>query len=239
MIKLSPRLKKIAQQIEAGETMADIGTDHGFLPVYLWENKICPKVIMTDISPGSLSKARENCGMYYPGKEFDFRLGSGIEVLREAEVDAVVIAGMGGILMTEILEKDLKKSLSFSKLILQPRKDVGKLRFWLFDNGFSITSESLVREGKYICEILTAIPKEVAITIQMTGEDIEYEFPHSLLDCNEELLVEYLTAKRKREADILSNMRKGRHTTSLEIRHQAYRVEYLDYLLRRAGDENR
>ena len=190
MMKLSPRLKKIAEQINAGETMADIGTDHGFLPIYLWENKICPKVIMADISSGSLSKARENCEMYDPDARFDLRLGSGIEVLKEAEVDAVVMAGMGGILMTEILEKDVKKSLSFRKLILQPRKDVGKLRYWLFNNGFSITNEALVREGKYICEIITAVPKEVAITRQMNGDDIEYEFPHSLIDYNDELLEE-------------------------------------------------
>lgn len=238
MIKLSPRLEKIAQQITAGETMADIGTDHGFLPIYLWENKICPKVIMTDISAGSLSKARENCEAYYPGEAFDLRLGSGIEVLEEGEADAAVIAGMGGILMTEILGKDLKKTHSLRKLILQPRKDVGKLRFWLFDNGFSITNEALVREGRFICEIITAIPKEIAITRQMNGDDIEYEFPHSLIDYHDPLLSEYLSVKRKREADILSNLRKGNHIAPLEIRHQAYRVEYIDYLLRRAGDEN-
>ena len=239
MIKLSPRLKKIAQQIEVGETMADIGTDHGFLPIYLWGNKICPKVIMTDISEGSLSKAQENCETYYPGKAFDLRLGSGIQVLEEGEVDAVVIAGMGGILMTEILGKDTKKTLSMGKLILQPRKDVGKLRFWLFDNGFSVTNEALVREGKYICEIITAIPKEIAITRQMNGDDIEYEFPHSLIDYADPLLSEYLSVKRKLEEDILSNMQKGKCTTPLEIRHQAYRVEYIDYLLRRAQNENR
>lgn len=233
MMKLSPRLKKIAEQINAGETMADIGTDHGFLPIYLWENKICPKVIMADISSGSLSKARENCEMYDPDARFDLRLGSGIEVLKEAEVDAVVMAGMGGILMTEILEKDIKKSLSFRKLILQPRKDVGKLRYWLFNNGFSITNEALVREGKYICEIITAVPKEVAITRQMNGDDIEYEFPHSLIDYNDELLEEYLNTKRKLEAEILANMKKGKYTTAKEIRHQEYRILYIDYLLRR------
>ena len=211
MMKLSPRLKKIAEQINAGETMADIGTDHGFLPIYLWENKICPKVIMADISSGSLSKARENCEMYDPDARFDLRLGSGIEVLKEAEVDAVVMAGMGGILMTEILEKDVKKSLSFRKLILQPRKDVGKLRYWLFNNGFSITNEALVREG----------------------DDIEYEFPHSLIDYNDELLEEYLNTKRKLEAEILANMKRGKYTTAKEIRHQEYRISYIDYLLRR------
>ncbi len=232
MIKLSPRLKKIAEQIDVGETMADIGTDHGFLPVYLWGNKICPSVIMADISPGSLAKAEENCKMLYPDTKFDLRLGSGIEVLAPGEVDAVVMAGMGGILMTEILEQDLAKAQSFKKLILQPRKDVGKLRFWLYDHGFSIIGENLVRERKYICEVLTAIPKEVAITRQMNGDDIEYEFPHTLLDYHDELLTEYLSIKKSLEVEILENMRKGKYTTPREIRHQEYRISYLEYLLR-------
>ena len=232
MIKLSPRLKKIADQIDVGETMADIGTDHGFLPVYLWENKICPSVIMSDISPGSIAKAEENCKMLYPDTKFDLRLGSGIEVLAPGEVDAVVMAGMGGILMTEILEQDLVKAKSFKKLILQPRKDVGKLRFWLYDHGFSIIGENLVRERKYICEVLTAIPKEVAITRQMNGDDIEYEFPHTLLDYRDELLPEYLCIKKRLEVEILENMRKGKYTTPREIRHQEYRISYLEYLLR-------
>lgn len=239
MIKLSPRLKTIAEQINVGETMADIGTDHGFLPIYLWENKISPKVIMADISKGSLAKAEENCRNLYPDTDFDLRLGSGIEVLNEGEVDAVVMAGMGGILMTEILSKDIEKSRSFSKLVFQPRKDIGKLRFWLFDNGFRIINEALVREGKYICEILTAIPMEIAITRQMNADDIEYEFPHSLIDYNDELLTEYLTIKKRLEYEILCNMRKGKYTTDKEIRRQTYRVEYLEYLLRRAENENR
>lgn len=239
MIRLSPRLKKIADRINPGETMADIGTDHGFLPIYLWENEISPKVIMADISKGSLAKAEENCRSLHPNTEFDLRLGSGIEVLDKGEVDAVVMAGMGGILMTEILAEDIEKSRSFSKLVLQPRKDIGKLRFWLFDNGFRITDEALVREGKYICEILTAVPLEIAITRQMNADDIEYEFPHSLIDYNDELLTEYLTVKKKLEYEILCNMRKGKYTTAKEIRRQTYRVEYLEYLLRRAENENR
>ncbi|MBR5230415.1 MAG: tRNA (adenine(22)-N(1))-methyltransferase TrmK, partial [Firmicutes bacterium] len=81
MVKLTPRLQKIANEIKAGETMADIGTDHGFLPIYLWEEGISPNVIMADISRGSLDKARDNCRMLHPEQEFDLRLGSGIEVL--------------------------------------------------------------------------------------------------------------------------------------------------------------
>ena len=131
MIKLTSRLKTIADEIEKGETMADIGTDHGFLPVYLWEAGICPKVIMADISRGSLSKAEQNCRSLYPDVDFDLRLGSGIEVLSQGEVDAVAIAGMGGILMTEILGEDIHKAHSFKKMVLQPRNRIGHLRWWL------------------------------------------------------------------------------------------------------------
>lgn len=239
MIKLSPRLTKLAEQIKPGESVADIGTDHGLLPLYLWENKISPRVIMADISKGSLAKAHENCKALYPDTEFDLRLGSGIEVLHKGEVDAIVMAGMGGILMTEILAKDISKALSFSKLVLQPRKDVGKLRFWLLDNGFHITNEALVREGKYICEILTAIPGEIAITRQLNGDDIEYEFPHTLTDYNDELLTEYLAVKKRLEEEILRNMQKGKYTTAGDIRRQTYRVSYLMQLLRRVENEIR
>ena len=148
MVKLSDRLQVLADQIGNKETMADIGTDHGFLPVYLWERGISPKVIFTDVSAGSLEKSRVNAKMLYPEEPFDFRLGNGLEVLSAGEVDDVVIAGMGGILMTRILGKDLEKTKSFSKLILQPRSGQGVLRHWLLQNGFVIEKESLVREGK-------------------------------------------------------------------------------------------
>ena len=192
MIKLTPRLKTIADEIEKGETMADIGTDHGFLPVYLWEAGICPQVIMADISRGSLSKAEQNCKGLHPYVDFDLRLGSGIEVLSEGEVDAVAIAGMGGILMTEILGADIHNAHSFKKLVLQPRNRIGHLRWWLYNNGFSIVNEKLVREGKYICEVITAVPREVAVPGDLGSDDIEYEFPHKLVDFRNELTEEYL-----------------------------------------------
>ena len=238
MIKLTPRLKTIADEIEKGETMADIGTDHGFLPVYLWEAGICPKVIMADISRGSLSKAEQNCKGLHPDVDFDLRLGSGIEVLSEGEVDAVAIAGMGGILMTEILGADIHKAHSFKKLVLQPRNRIGQLRWWLYNNGFSIVNEKLVREGKYICEVITAVPQEVAVAGDLGPDDIEYEFPHKLTDFKNELTEDYLERKLNLEKLILSSMSEGRSEEASKLRHQSYRVEYLEYLLRRIGNEN-
>ena len=111
------------------------------LKEYLWENRICPKVIMADVSRGSLDKARDNCAMLYPGEVFDLRLGSGLEVLEDSEVDTVVIAGMGGILMTLIMTDDINKTMSMGKYVLQPRISSGRLRHWLLSNGFSITGD--------------------------------------------------------------------------------------------------
>ncbi|MGN1334517.1 MAG: tRNA (adenine(22)-N(1))-methyltransferase [Anaerovoracaceae bacterium] len=238
MIKLTPRLKTIAEEIEKGENMADIGTDHGFLPIYLWEAGLCPKVIMADISRGSLSKADQNCRTLHPETEFDLRLGSGLEVLSCGEVDSVVIAGMGGILMTEILGADVQKAWSFRKLILQPRNRIGQLRWWLYNNGFSISGEKLVREGKFICEVITVVPREMAVAGDLGPDDIEYEFPHKLIDFKNELTEEYLEKKLNLERLILGSMSEGRQEEPAKLRRQSYRVEYLEYLLGRLRNEN-
>ena len=95
--------------------MADIGTDHGFLPVALWEQGICPNVILADVNQGPLDRAKSNAALSHPGVEFDCRLGDGLKVIQPGEVDVIAIAGMGGTLMTEILGEDLEKTWSYKK----------------------------------------------------------------------------------------------------------------------------
>ena len=233
MIKLSDRLKAIADEIEKGEAVADIGTDHGFLPVFLWESRISPKVIMTDISRGYLKKAEENCLNMYPKVSFDLRLGNGLGVIAPAEVDCVVIAGMGGILMTQILSEDEGKTHSFKKFVLQPRNNPGILRHWLYNNGFHISNEKQVREGKYICEIITALRGERAVIKSLEADRIEYEYPHSLADFKGPLTHEYLSARLEAEKRILSGIMKGKNPSSKEIRSREYRIDYLERLIRR------
>lgn len=166
MIKLSDRLQLIADRISEGETMVDIGTDHGFLPIYL---RVCgksPKVIMGDVSEPSLEKGRKNAFMMVPDMsmldDIDFRAGDGLSVLEPSEVDAVVIAGMGGKLIRDIMAKDLELAGTIKKFIMQPRIGQGHLRKWLIDNGFVITSEDVVIEGDYIPEVITAVSPEFA-----------------------------------------------------------------------------
>jgi len=233
MIKLTDRLLAIAGEIEAGESVADIGTDHGYLPLFLWERGISHKVVMADISKGSLKKAEDNCRLLYPDNDFDLRLGSGIEVLKPEETDCVVIAGMGGILIKNILNEDKEKTLSFKKLVLQPRNNTGILRHWLLNNGFHISNEQLVREGKFICEIITALPGERAVIKDLTPERIEYQYPYSLIEFKGPLTQEYLSRRLRTEKRILSGMEKGSDTKSKELRSQQYRIDYLERLIKK------
>ncbi|MGF6375585.1 tRNA (adenine22-N1)-methyltransferase [Clostridiales Family XIII bacterium PM5-7] len=227
---LSDRLALIANQINQGETMADIGTDHGFLPIHLWETEKCPKVIMADISEQSLQKAMDNCTERYPEQDFDFRLGNGIDVLANGEVENVVIAGMGGILITDILGWDLVKSHSINKYILQPRTHTGVLRRWLANNGFSIVRELLVRESKFIWEILVVTNRTENSSTSVPTSDEEFDYPDSLLTFRGPLTAEFLQNRLAIETGILQTIvehSKNAETASISCQKKIKRIEHL------------
>lgn len=249
MIKLSDRLQMIADLIKNGQTVADVGTDHGFLPIFLWESKKSPKVILADISNGSLQKSIDNVQMQNYNEEivkkyFDFRLGNGIQVLENGEVDVVVIAGMGGVLMTEILGQDLMKTKSLNKIILQPRNGQGKLRWWLLNNGFNIKEEKIVREGKFICEIIGAepintdsnlieLPKDEQKELKDQAEDIKYEVPESILISNGTLALEFIEKKLEVEFNVFENIKKATLVDDEKVCQSKARIKYLQSLLKK------
>ena len=159
--RLSKRIYKITEKIAPGESVADIGTDHGYVPMILMQKGISPRAIMSDISSGSLAKAVETfeqAGL--DAQPEDFRVGDGLDTINAAEVDAIIIGGLGGFTIIDILQNDITKSKSFSKLVLQPRKHSGNLRYFLYTNGWDITDEDLAKEGKFVCEVLTAVPTD-------------------------------------------------------------------------------
>lgn len=238
MAVLSARLKTLAQQINEGETMADIGTDHGFLPIYLHTHSISPKVVMTDVSDKSLSKAREN-GQGIPGiSDSSFRCGDGLSPIHAGEVDAVVMAGMGGMLMVEILSADLSKAKTIAKYVLQPRNHAGALRSFLAQNGFSITKEVLVREGRHLCEIILASPIQGTL-LDWPALDIRWEVPLSYGKINDPLADEYLHRKMEREKRVLRDLHKAKSLDHDRVQMQYFRIEYLKNLIetRRSKDE--
>ena len=125
---ISKRLKLICDFVEKDSIVADIGTDHGLIPLYLSKNNISKKVIATDISKNSLSKLENilesnsfiNC--------IDIRVSDGLNGLNEFEVDTIIISGMGGILISEILKSSINIAKSANRIILSPNNSLYHLR---------------------------------------------------------------------------------------------------------------
>lgn len=178
-MKLSKRIYALCDAVSKGESVADIGTDHGYVPMLLVKNGISEKAIMSDISASSLQKARNTFEeMDLAIDERDFRVADGLDSIEPAEVDDIIIAGLGGLTISAILNADLEKTRSFKKLIMQPRKHSGNLRYYLYTKGFDIVREQLVPEGKFICEIITAVPSECCERVSdISEEDIRWKYP--------------------------------------------------------------
>lgn len=170
-MKLSLRLQVIASYVEEGELVADIGTDHARIPIFLIREGITSRVIATDLNRGPIKAAAENVKMAGLEDEIDLRIGDGLSVLQPGEVHTVIIAGMGGGTMVEIFEREPKIVEGLSKLILQPMNDEYRVRRWLNDNCWYIADEELISEdGK----IYTIIKVERGEGVSLTEDEMEF-----------------------------------------------------------------
>ena len=191
-MKLTDRLLKIASLVGENKKIADIGTDHGYIPVYLLNNNKINYAILADVNKGPLENARKEVKHNKLENKVDLRLGSGLEVLKINEVDEIIIAGMGGILISELLNVKKDVSQSVEKLILQPMQAQSELRKYLYNNGYEIINEVLVKEDFRIYEIIEAkyTGKNTVVT-----DDIYYEVGKKLIENKDDLLEEFLIKK--------------------------------------------
>jgi tRNA (adenine22-N1)-methyltransferase len=153
---LKGRLKLIADKVPECNVVADIGTDHAYLPIYLIQQNICKKAIASDVKTGPVEVANKNISLYKMKDKIETRLGSGLETIESGEADTVIVAGMGGTLITELLETERKKACKVSSLVLQPMNDLDIVRKWLYDHKFCIFDEELVAEGSKIYCVIAA-----------------------------------------------------------------------------------
>lgn len=156
--ELSTRLQTCLDAVAPLKTIADIGTDHAYLPcVGMMENKLS-YAIAADIGIGPLESAKATINRYKLNTKIETRLGGGFSILKPNEVEAVVVAGMGGKLIVSILEESIELTRSFERLILQPNIDANLVRTWLSQHQFKIINEKIVLdEGKFY-EIIVAEP---------------------------------------------------------------------------------
>ncbi len=244
MIKISDRLMEMAMLVGYLETVADIGTDHGFLPIYLNQIKERKKIILADISEKSLDKARNNIYFYMENRNdiFDFRVGDGLKIIDENEVDAVVIGGMGGILIANILSENFKIASKVKRFVFQPRNACAKLRWWLENSGFKITSEKVVMEKKVPCEIILA-EKDYSSNVEVPAnldnyesleekDKLKYNLKEEMLYENGKAGYNLAILKLYKEVLIYKNLKKAKEVNIKKQELQEYKIIYYKNMIK-------
>ena len=196
---------------------------------------------MCDISADSLSKARKS----FSDAEIDmpdssFRVGDGIDVIEKAEVDTLIIAGLGGVTIVDILSNDIDKLQSFKKLILQPRNNSGPLRSFLYRYGFDITDNKLVKEGKFSCEVIVAVRTSIINSenglsyereLPYEDSDIKWRYPENIINNDASVVSKRLGHAIDNHIEEIENLRRAYIDQSDRIRMLEMELKYLYDLL--------
>lgn len=229
-MQLSKRLQMVASFVTPGNRLADIGTDHGYIPIFLVQKGICPSAIASDINKGPLLRAREHIRQSGLGDKIQTRLGNGLETILPGEADTILIAGMGGPLMTEILEQGKPVWDSTAELVLSPHSDIPRVRMYIMQNGYEMIREDMVKEdGKYYV-VLKAIPAFARENRDRKNWDRknwtleEISYGRLLLRQQNPVLREYLMKSEKKLKNILAGL-DGKEGDAACIRREQLRQE--------------
>lgn len=149
-MELSKRLQAVANLVSDNLSVADIGTDHGYIPIYLIESGKSSRVIAMDINEGPLLCAEKHIMEHGLVDRVQIRLSDGVRALEPKECDSVIIAGMGGNLVIKIIEEGTEIFRDLTEFILQPQSEISKVRQYLWEHGYRIVKEDIVlEEGKF------------------------------------------------------------------------------------------
>jgi tRNA (adenine22-N1)-methyltransferase len=215
---ISKRLQAVAALVSY-PIMADIGTDHGYVPIFLHSLGKITKAFACDVRKGPLEKAKANIVLYDAQGVIETRLGSGLMPLQAGEAQTAVIAGMGGMLTVRILEDSPEVVASLKELILAPQHDVDAVRRYLHTIGFSIQTELMIKEESKFYNILRCVPGE-----EKYQREIDYLYGNGLLLQKNPLLKELLTAEEKKyglvEQKLIENQTENAKERLLQVREK-------------------
>lgn len=200
-MNISNRIKNIVDAIQY-ETLADIGTDHGYIPIYACKLLKVKMAIACDINKGPLQNAKLNISVYNMHKQIETRLGSGLTPLQKGEVQTVTIAGMGGDLIIDILKASTDILPSLSQIIVQPQSSVSKVRKYMHSIGFKIINEYFIKEeNKYYTVINCIKGREEVYSFA------EYAFGKILIEKREPLFINFIKEEKHKFEIILNNIK--------------------------------
>lgn len=200
-MQLSKRLSAVASLITEGSRLADVGTDHGYVPIWLVKTGKIPSAIAMDVNKGPLLRAQEHIGEYGLEDSVRTRLSDGLAALEPGEADSVLIAGMGGPLTVRILSNARNHWDRVREWVLQPQSELGEVRKFLAQEGFLVTDEDMVEEdGKYY-----PMMRVVRGTSDYRTE-VEFLFGKQLLEDRNEVLLDYLKREKGKMEQVLQKV---------------------------------
>lgn len=192
MIKLSKRLEAVARLVTPGNRVCDVGTDHGYIPIYLLQSGIRKTALAMDVNEGPLMRAGEHIEEYGLKDYIATRRSDGLRAMKAGECDSIVIAGMGGGLVIRILEDSFAKLEAVKELILQPQSDIEQVRKFIREHGFVIDRQDMVKEdGKYYM-MFRCVHGEADIAGQQLRQAAYDRYGEQLLKGRHPILREYL-----------------------------------------------
>lgn len=208
---LSERLLHIAGQVRTGKTVADVGCDHGYLSISLVRTGRMQRAIAMDINEGPLQRAAGHIEQEALGEYIQTRQSDGLDKLSAGEADAVVIAGMGGNLMIDILTRGEALVRALDQLILEPQSELAGVRAYLREQDYLIEAEDLVLEdGKYypILRVLPQSSSDVSAFARASGlpEPVLDAYGHRLLAARHPALISFLRRERRQCEQILAGL---------------------------------
>ena len=221
---MSERLKTIIKLFDKCNTAADIGTDHAYIPEMLIKSDLCMKVIATDLNERPYRIAKNYVESIGLEDSIEVRLGNGLQPVELVEVDTIVIAGMGGILITKILEEKIKDFDEIKTLILQPMNAADKVRKYLHEKGFCIIDEEIAKEDHHFYELIKVRKSSKACTYE---KELFYETGKTLFEKKHPLLKQFVENKMRINSEIIENMDKAnisnKKKENLKERNEEYR----------------
>lgn len=217
---LDKRLQAVASLVPQGSRLADIGTDHAYLPVWLVRNGAIASAVAGDIASGPCQAARATVAMYATADKIAVRQGSGLAVLAPGEADCIAICGMGGSTIISILAADMAVATSAQRLVLQPMAGAAALRRWLVEQGWSLVSEALVDDAPHFYEIICAERSSDAASYS----EAEYLVGPALLRDGHPLLAKQIARQQASLEELLSNMARSERAKASAKYQEAQRL---------------
>lgn len=227
-IELSKRLGAVADMVTPGMRLADVGTDHGYIPIYLVSEGVIPSAIAMDINKGPLSKAKEHIEEMGLSGKIETRLSDGLAAVTSEEVDSMITAGMGGGLVIHILSEEKETVDGLKEFILQPQSEISKVRSYLCENGYRIVKENMVyEEGKYYPMMKVVKGEKEAYSQE------ELEYGKCLLEEKHPVLKQFLKWELTHQEEILSALKKQESQRTKERTAQVEkRIEEIKRILK-------